>query len=38
MGIHYSAVSKASARVKKEVALDKKILRLINELDSHFKT
>jgi REP element-mobilizing transposase RayT len=36
-GIHYSAVSKASARLKKEMASDKKLSRMVNELDSHFK-
>jgi hypothetical protein len=36
-GIHYSAVSKAAARVRKEMASDKDFAKLVNELDSHFK-
>jgi chromosomal replication initiation ATPase DnaA len=36
-GIHYSAVSKAAARVKKEMASDKDLLKLVNELISRFK-
>ena len=37
-GIHYSAVSKASMRLKEEMMSDKKLLKLIDKLDSHFKT
>lgn len=36
-GIHFSAVSKAAERLKKEMASDKKLSKLINELDSSFK-
>jgi len=36
-GIEASAVSKASARVKEEMALDKKLWKLVTELDSSFK-
>lgn len=37
-GIHYSAVSKASARLKQDISTDRKLLKLVEELDSHFKT
>jgi REP element-mobilizing transposase RayT len=37
-GIHYSAVSKASARLREEMISDKRLWELIDELDSHFKT
>lgn len=36
-GIHFSAVSKASDRLKKEMAGDKKLSKLIEVLDSYFK-
>ena len=38
-GIHYSAVSKASARLKEKMASDKKLSKLVNEVtNSHIKT
>ncbi len=37
-GIHYSAVSKASARLKEKLNEDKKLLKLVNSLISHVKT
>jgi len=37
-GIHYSAVSKASARLREKMAGDKKILKLVSEIISHVKT
>ncbi|MBT9174955.1 MAG: hypothetical protein DDT22_00623 [candidate division WS2 bacterium] len=37
-GIHYSAVSKALARLKEEMVSDRRLLSIINELNSHFKT
>jgi hypothetical protein len=37
-GIHYSAISKASARLKQDISTDKKLLKLVEKLDSHFKT
>lgn len=37
-GIHLSAVSKASARLKEEMSNDKKLSKLIESLDSIFKT
>jgi putative transposase len=37
-GIHYSAVSKASVRLREEMISDQKLSRLVGELDSHFKT
>ena len=37
-GIHYSAVSKVSERVRKEMEVDKKLLRMIEMLNSKFKT
>jgi len=36
-GIHYSAVSKVSARLEVEIRKDKKLLRLIYEIKSHVK-
>ncbi len=36
-GIHFSAVSKASARLKKEMADDRKLAKRIEELNSYFK-
>lgn len=36
--IHYSAVSKASSKLREEMSSDKKLLKLVEELDSHFKT
>ena len=36
-GLHYSTVSKASGRLKSELDRDKKLAKLINSLDSHFK-
>ncbi|MGH7807562.1 MAG: transposase [Thermodesulfobacteriota bacterium] len=37
-GIHYSAVSKVSERVQREMEVDKKLLRMIGRLNSQFKT
>jgi hypothetical protein len=37
-GIHYSAVSKASERLKEEMTSDKKLVNLMNEIISQFKT
>jgi len=38
-GIHYSAVSKASARLKEKMASDKKLSKLVNDVtNSHVKT
>jgi chromosomal replication initiation ATPase DnaA len=37
-GIHYSAVSKAYAKLKEEMSGDKKLSNLVDELDSQFKT
>jgi hypothetical protein len=37
-GIHYSAVSKASERLREEMISDKRLSKLIDEVDSHFKT
>lgn len=37
-GIHYSEVSKVSGRLKEEMISDKGLSKLINEIDSHFKT
>jgi hypothetical protein len=31
-------VRKAAARLREEMVTDKKLLRLVNKLDSHFKT
>ena len=36
-GIHFSTVSKASARLREEMVSNKKLLELINNLDSNFK-
>jgi len=37
-GIHYSAVSKASERLREEMISDQRLSKLVDELDSHFKT
>jgi REP element-mobilizing transposase RayT len=37
-GIHYSAVSKASGRLREEMASDKSLSKLVGEVESHFKT
>jgi hypothetical protein len=37
-GIHYSAVSKASERLREEMASDKKLMNLVSEIISQFKT
>jgi len=37
-GIHYSAVSQASGRLREEMISDQRLSKLVNELDSHFKT
>jgi len=37
-GIHYSAVSKASGKLKEEMTSDKKLTSLVNEIISQFKT
>jgi hypothetical protein len=37
-GIHYSAVSKASARLRGKMAGDKKLSKLVSEVISHVKT
>ncbi|MEW5744704.1 MAG: helix-turn-helix domain-containing protein [Nitrospirota bacterium] len=36
-GIHFSAVSKASAGVKEEIAHDKRLAKIVEGLDSNFK-
>lgn len=36
-GIHYSAVSKVTARIRGEVDKDKELSKLMNRLNSHFK-
>lgn len=36
-GLHYSAVSKAAARVRGAVATDRELGRIVSRLDSHFK-
>jgi REP element-mobilizing transposase RayT len=36
-GIHYSAVSKAAARVREAMAADRELGKIVMELDSHFK-
>jgi putative transposase len=36
-GLHYSAVSKAAARVREAVATDRKLGEIVRRLDSHFK-
>jgi len=37
-GIHYSAIRKASGKLKEEMTSDKKSANLVNELISQFKT
>lgn len=37
-GLHYSAVSKASARLREDMAKDKTLSKIIQRIDSHFKT
>ena len=37
-GIHYSAVSKASGKLREEMIFDQRLSRLVRELDSQFKT
>jgi chromosomal replication initiation ATPase DnaA len=37
-GIHYSAVSKASGTLKEEMISDQRLSKLVDKLDSHFKT
>jgi putative transposase len=37
-GIHYSAVSKAYSKLREEMLADKRLSRLVDELDSQFKT
>jgi len=37
-GIHYSAVSKASGKLKEEMRSDKKLANLVDEIISQFKT
>jgi len=37
-GIHYSAVSKAFERLREEMISDKGLSKLVDEVDSHFKT
>jgi len=37
-GIHYSAVSKASGKLKEEMSSDKKLANLVDEIISQFKT
>ena len=37
-GIHYSAVSKASGRLREEMIFDQRLSKLVDALDSHFKT
>jgi chromosomal replication initiation ATPase DnaA len=37
-GIHYSAVSKASGRLKEAMIFDKRLSKLVCEAESHFKT
>jgi hypothetical protein len=36
-GIHSSGVSKAVARVREEMKSDKKLTRLVDEINLHFK-
>ena len=36
-GLHYSAVSKASARLRSELEQDKRLFKTLNRLNSHFK-
>jgi hypothetical protein len=37
-GLHYSAVSKTSSRLREDMAKDKKLSKIIQSIDSHFKT
>jgi chromosomal replication initiation ATPase DnaA len=37
-GIHYSAVSKASGKLRGEMISDQRLSKLVSELDSQFKT
>ena len=37
-GIHYSAVSKASGKLRGEMMSDQRLSKLVSELDSRFKT
>ena len=37
-GLHYSTVSKASARLREDMVKDKYLSELIQRIDSHFKT
>jgi len=37
-GVHYSAVSKASGKLREEMNCDQRLSKLVNELDSQFKT
>ena len=37
-GIHYSAVSKASGKLRREMVSDQRLSELVSELDSQFKT
>ncbi|MGO8989532.1 MAG: transposase [bacterium] len=37
-GIHYSAVSKASGRLREGMTSDKRLSKLVGEVESHFKT
>jgi len=37
-GVHYSAVSKASGKLREEMNFDKRLSTLVGELDSRFKT
>ncbi len=37
-GIHYSAVSKASVKLREEMIFDRRLSKLVGELDSRFKT
>ena len=37
-GIHYSGVTKASERLREEMTSDKKLVNLMNEVISQFKT
>ena len=36
-GLHYSAVSKAAARVREAMAADRELEKVVRRLDSHFK-
>ncbi|MCJ7803417.1 MAG: hypothetical protein MUP18_02340, partial [Desulfobacterales bacterium] len=37
-GIHYSSVSKASERLREEMISNKELSKVVDEIDSHFKT